>query len=303
MLIEEIKITPTLTENDKKTLLKAINEALAINKAVENEALKIYNIFLGKLNDVDWVKGGDTFSYKEIVFDENVFSQPFNVVFKFNCVNVYKPEFYDDVKRRFSFGNGGMVGAKKFVATVGFLSGSMKDSILPVIQHELEHLYQMTRKKSVKLLINGLGQKSSKIYNTALKTLKNPEATEEQYNVAFLIYTHADFEEDAFVNQMFQELKIGNGIGAEEIKKTNAFKYYKIGIRNLSIISKNREVYEPIINSFGMKCGDFIFVFKKMNRRFIEKIGKVLVKYNDELMENSMIEFFNLYDDGKHFIQ
>lgn len=302
LLIEdEIKWGQTLNEHDKNLLLGIIKETLSINADVINETNRIYDIFLEKIRYAEWKKlEGGMVSETIIEFNDKAFGGQEKVTFTFNCYNVFNVYSYGIFKSKYSFGNGGTNRTKNIIVNVGFLSGRLKDSPKPTLQHELEHLYQ-TIKIGGSLTINGFGKKNSEAYEWALKLLTtgnnlitNRKCTQEEYDVAFLVYTHADYEIDGFVNQLYQELKFSPDTTSKAIKKSSAYRYYLDGKENLKLIKSKPEVYKPIIEKLGIKYKDFVSLFTHLNNRYIHKIGKILIQYDDHLMENTMIDFFDL---------
>ena len=294
MIISEIRHSIILTELEKKTVLNAINETLSINRQVKNEAMRINTIFLEKFREVEWIRMPG-YGQKVVEFSENVFELPFSVTFTFVCYNIFNPEQYEAADRKLGFGGAQLKGVKSISAVVGCLSGNVKTNALPSIQHELEHLFQQVKKEGGGLRVKGFGKDvGDQIYKTAVSVLHDKTATNDERDVAFIIYTHANHEIDAFANQLYQELENGKCNTDETLKKSKAFIYYKVGKNRLSAIRNNRDTYEPIINSYGLKFNNFISVYSGLNRRFINKIGKVLTCFNDEILSNSQVDFFDL---------
>ena len=293
MIISEIRHSTILNEAEKRVVLNAINETLSINRQVKNETTRINNIFLEEFRKTEWTRMPG-YGRKVVEFNERVFGLPFFVTFTFVCYNVLYPEQYEAAGRSLGFGGAQLKGVKSISAVIGCLSGSIKTNAMPSVQHELEHLFQMVKKEGKGLRVKGFGKDvGDSIYKTAINVLHDKTATDEEMGVAFIIYTHSNHEIDAFVNQLYSELKEGENTD-EVLKKSKAFMYYKVGKNRLSVIKANKDTYEPIINSYGLKFNNFISVYSDLNRRFINKIGKVLTYFNDELLSESQVDFFDL---------
>ena len=101
------------------------------------------------------------------------------------------------------------------------------------------------------------------------------------------------------MNQLYRRLKSDDDKKIEIIKKSPAFRYFKIGQNKIKYIKNNREKYESILKkTFGLKYDSFVSNITKANKRFIKKIGKVITLYDDETIENGgIIDFFDLNDD------
>lgn len=296
MLINEINTSKVLSDQEKDELIDLIKENLSINLEVENLSRKIYHRFLKEFNGIEYKKDSVLFSEKKVAFTEEVFGQ--DIMFIFNCYNVYDKGHYDMVGERFGFGNGFLSGRDKITVNVGLLSGSIKTNPTGTIQHEIEHFFQKMKTGGLKPnnVSMNIGRKA---YDKALDLLRNKVyKSVEEYRVAFLIYTHADFEEDGFVNQLYQALLSGDGDDDEIIKNSPAFKYYVFGKKMIKEIEENRKGYEGYINKFGYRFNDFLSIYKNNNKRFISKIGKVLTKYNEELTHDGQVDMMNLGENG-----
>lgn len=298
ILEKEIERSQYLNEEEKRFFITIINESLSINNAVVDETNNIYGIFLENIQNLKWekIEGGKA-AKAELSFSYKPFNVDFDTEFNFICYNVYDANLYSIFKTSYSFGNGGTRGTIKISINVGFLNGKLKESPKPTLQHELEHLYQRV-KINGNLIIKGFGETNRDAYEWArllltngINTITNQKYTNEEFDVAFLVYTHANYEIDAFVNQLYQDLKVSfkHDSDPKVIKNSSAYKYYITGKEYLEAIKSNPKIYKPIIEPLGIKYKDFVSLFTTLNNRFIRKIGKALAKYETYLMENTTV--------------
>lgn len=297
MLMNEIKKTLKLTEKEKKTLLSAINETLSINLSVKKETERIYDVFTNFFKNTPWEKTEKQYlNFKEISFTEKIFGNR-EITFIFHCFNVLEPNSFEYYSKYLGFDDGETTNKTRVDINVGCLSGTIHTSPISTLQHEMEHLYQYY-----------VGGNTLSLHNSSYKnalhilTHNQSDLAQEIYDIAFLIYTHTDFEQDAFVNQLYRRLKSDDNKKIEIIKKSPAFRYFKIGQNKIKYIKNNREKYESILKkTFGLKYDSFVSNITKANKRFIKKIGKVITLYDDETIENGgIIDFFDLSDDYRY---
>lgn len=297
MLLEEIQLTDLLSGGQKKTLLSAINEALAINDELLELTDSVYLKFNTELNKSPfrYIIGEEhDIKFKAVEFDTEFKHRRIGVRFRcFNILNPASAEYYED---KYHLGNAETeVDLMRVTINAEFLSGTLKTNIKSLLQHELEHLFQTIQGKKLNSYAGGSA------YNKAYKILKDGTRDRKLFYVSYIIYTLSESEIDAFVNQLYQELSsAGIDDAVRALKESNAYGYYLNSKRLLKLIKTNREEYEDVIASFGFDYERFLRLFSKLNRRYITKIGKVLARFNEEnqpteILFNDLDERLNEY--------
>lgn len=277
MIINEIKHSFVLTENDKRRIIKAVNEALAINDSLTDKTEEIYNEFMSELRRAkfQYLYSPD-FKVGMVEFQADFFG--IEITFEFRCYNVLDKDRYEAISDRFQLGNAFFNKKNNSVLIyVGLISGTIQTPVKSLLQHELEHVFQLMHGKT---LNSKVGEES---YNKAFRVLTNGTNSETEMKVAYIIYTQSETETDAFANQLYQDLKTSNGLNPDKVvKESQIFSYYKNSNRLLKEIKTNREKFEEEIKRFGYSYDKFINLFGKLNKRTMNKIGKVLARYNQE---------------------
>lgn len=300
-MISDFIITSSslFSKSDKDDLLKSLNENLSFNHEVENETYKIYKKFLEENNRILYDERVDSSCSKKVVkFTYNVFGK-LQMPFIFNCYNIFRkgedPSYY---RKKYFLGHGSTT-SKGISINVEIVSGTkINTDIRGILQHELEHVYQKLKTGKNILYANKISKDlNKKTYLRAIKVLSPTFPSEfsiEETRIAQLIYSHTDFEEDAFVNTLYSNLTNENQEKTEDeiIKASAAFRYYKSGKTLLAKIEQQPEKYEEIISQYGFTVQNFLKLYKYYNKRFIMKIGKVLMRYNEYFIENGgLIDF------------
>jgi hypothetical protein len=283
MFLKEIQLTNLLSSGQKKTLISAINESLAINDELVSVTESVYSKFKDefKKSQFQYLNGEQNdIKFKTITVDTKFGKERIRIFFR--CFNILNDKSSQHYEEKYSLGNAEtIVELKEIYINAEFLSGTLKTNVKSLIQHELEHLFQVIRGK--KLNSYGLGQKGVDAYNKAYRILKSNTQDLKLFHVSYVIYTLSESEVDAFVNQLYQELSsVGIRDAIQTLKNSNAYNYYLNSKKLLKIIKNNREAYEDVITSFGFEYEKFLKTFLKLNQRYITKIGKVLSRFNEE---------------------
>lgn len=292
------------SELDKDDLLKSLNENLSINIKVEKETYLIYKKFLQLFNEEQYNERIDSNCSKKVVrFIYNVFGKH-QMTFVFNCYNIFKIDADKNYYRQNFKLNKGNTLRNTIEINVEIFSGTkIETDIKGILQHELEHVFQKIKTGKNILYANKISKDlNKKIYLRAIKVLSPTFPSEysiEETRIAQLIYSHTDFEEDAFVNALYSNLTDKNQEKSEDeiIKASDAFRYYKSRKILLAEIEQQPEKYEEIISEYGFTLQNFLKLYKYYNKRFIMKIGKVLTRYDEYFLENGgLIDFFDIDD-------
>lgn len=153
------------------------------------------------------------------------------------------------------------------------------------LQHEIEHLYQANRgDKKISTF--------DKVYDIAARNLFNKGNKALMY-LSNIIYYSYEYEQDGYVNGLYSEL-INNENPTprwEDIKESSAYVGIMVLRKSLRIIEKNREkksVTDTALNNFSMDVETIISMGKKAEKRFLQKIGKVLIKVRKDREEKGV---------------
>ena len=177
---------------------------------------------------------------------------------------------------------------------IAFYDGKpIKNSLYAVVSHEVEHIYQLEKKTSH-------GQVKSRynvIYNQALKTF---DATDSDYydkELSRYFYVCSEMEQDAFVNELYQELS-----RTTRSNEVNVYKNSSAYKALMTIINVRREMtdvygngnYRAAIAKYGLNPKWVVNLGFHSEKRLKDKIRKVFVKAREERIENHISEHINL---------
>lgn len=287
MLIEEIRNSFVLKNNEKKIILSAINEALSINDDVLRITENVFKDFVEKSNKTPFIYDAwapSDIKTKRVISKAEILGK--EITFVFNCFNVLDSSKYETYMQRYRIGNA-ETSLKKYtiVVSAGFISGTLKTNVKSLLQHETEHLYQYFKGKRLNSYDPTFSKNGPSAYKKAYSILSSNSGNvdKETFYVAYIIYTLSESETDAFVNQLYRELEENHESNIDEVlKNSNAYTYYVTSRRLLNIVKTNKDNFEHIVENFGFEYNKFIKIFSKLNKRYIVKIGKVLTRYNEE---------------------
>ena len=164
------------------------------------------------------------------------------------------------------------------------ISGTLVKQISnDVIQHEVEHLYQQSNADAE--------LPKDKNYSVAYSILRTGKPTYDDLAIqtALVLYYSYSFEQDGFVNGLYQYLINGRGLyGWEEIGDTDAVQALnkmRDGIRYIK--QQPQKEVEHILNKwFKLSYDTFVNLVDKAEKRFVKKIGRVLYKHREEMIQN-----------------
>lgn len=287
-----------LTEQQRTKLNTVINEEMTINDNVSKILENIIKLFNDSFKTINFTKVNNTFSMKKISFNYKLENAV--VFFKFKCYNVFDKKYYNTIKKIYNLGNGEVNETTKTITiNLGYISGTLQTPLSTVLRHEEQHIFQILMGRQINNWhMNDFGKK---IYLKAVEIIKKKTSTIEDYIVAFPLYTQSDNEVDAFINQLYQELVENNIKHLDEdfiILNSSVYKYYLMSKKYLRLIKNDRTKYEPNIIQFGLTFEKYIKMIDNALNRTIQKIGKVIVKYNkdyplkgaDEIMLNDLTD-------------
>ena len=286
-MIEEIRNSFVLKNNEKKIILSAINEALSINDDVLRITESVFKEFVEKSSKTPFIydaQGPSDIKTKRFISKAEILGK--EITFIFNCFNVLNSSKYETYVQKYRIGNAETILEKYIVfVSAGFISGTLKTNVKSFLQHEIEHLYQYFKSKRLNSYVSTFSKNGPTAYKKAYSILSSNSGNidKETFYAAYIIYTLSESEIDAFVNQLYRELEENQENNVDEVlKDSNAYIYYTTSERLLNIIKANRDDFEHVVENFGFEYDKFIKIFSKLSKRYVLKIGKVLTRYSEE---------------------
>ncbi len=260
---------------------KSINEELGISKIVTNETNSLISTIIN-----DSKKQPKQNNMKNGLFDTMVFGVPISVQYQIFYVNSYQ-----DINTLNIVNPGNLTDDNFIVTTLCYIKDQNKYIDYDgSTQHELQHLYQELM--SGKDLLEN--PKIKKIYTTAIKLAKSTNAFEKF--VGFTIYYGNKFEKDAFMNEMYKQIMDNWQINPfETIKKTVVYRNInaiKNAIDNLTEYQKTK-LQETVQFYFNKNLNWFITIANKIVKTYTNKIGKIIIKAQNDIAEKYPKMTFN----------
>lgn len=252
---------------------KSINEELGISKMVTNETNSLISTIIN-----DSKKQPKQNNMKNGLFDTMVFGVPISVQYQIFYVNSYQ-----DIKTLNIVNPGTLTDDNFIVTTLCYIKDQNKYIDYDgSTQHELQHLYQELM--SGKDLLEN--PKIKNMYTTAIKLAKSTNAFEKF--VGFTIYYGSKFEKDAFMNEMYKQIMDNWQINPfETIKKNVVYKNVntiKNVIDNLTEYQKTK-LQETVQFYFNKNLNWFITIANKIVKTYTNKIGKIIIKAQNDIVE------------------
>lgn len=273
-MLENIIMMKSYNKNNLITeIKKSINEELGISKMVTNETNSLISTIIN-----DSKKQPKQNNMKNGLFDTMVFGVPISVQYQIFYVNSYQ-----DIKTLNIVNPGTLTDDNFIVTTLCYIKDQNKYIDYDgSTQHELQHLYQELM--SGKDLLEN--PKIKNIYTTAIKLAKSTNAFEKF--VGFTIYYGSKFEKDAFMNEMYKQIMDNWQINPfETIKKNVVYKNVntiKNVIDNLTEYQKTK-LQETVKFYFNKNLNWFITIANKIVKTYTNKIGKIIIKAQNDIVE------------------
>lgn len=267
----------------KNLLIETIDESLGISDDLKihanNIIQKLFDNFKEKWNTR---KKYDCYSKFEGSIKEIINSTKVSIFYY--CYNFTNKNDYENFKYKYIFDEGRSVyynGINHINLNVLSISGKIDNNkLFDTLFHELEHMYQEIQAKHL--------LPTSKYYSRAISDLNSKDKIIK--NIAKCVYFSFKFEQDGFINGLYGELmSLDNKIpivSFETLRTTTCYQTYLEYNKSLDYIIKNRNNtnIEHILKQYGYKDTEkFIIKNKKLLKEFLKKIGKVIIKYCDDL--------------------
>lgn len=263
-----------------KEINDSINEELSISNQLKDEAFRICGEIVKSIKNTPTLP----FNIKNVSFKGNnvfttFFGEKINIIYKF--YNFFYKEDYDNNHEKIDVDNRSSYMNKVIYITIFAISGNIIANMFnDTMYHELEHFYQS--KNSNKEVGN------KQIYKIAL-WLKN-SGYKDNYIVGDAIYLTRDFEQDAYINGLYGFLIDGCTSKydvTEKLKRSDAYDVLYRLKHHFNYILNNKEKVDYVLkqSKINFNYNNFINMIKKAINRFENKIGKVVIKVNNDIIE------------------
>lgn len=295
VIITEDQLQHILERNDCSISRWLINEAIREEYSIRQDVLdassdlskKIQAEINNKENKRTEIEAGviriDFYLRNYNIFGKECGIQVFNYNFKDKkTYNRLCQKYWDEMRSGDSiyYPNN-----KRWMCTIRTcsISGTLIKQISnDVIQYEVEHLYQQANADTE--------LPKDKNYSIAYSILRTGKPTYDDLAIqtALVLYYSYSFEQDEFVNGLYQYLINGRGLyGWEEIGNTDAVQVLnnmRNGIRYIK--QQPQKKVEHILNKwFKLSYHTFVNLTDKAEKRFIKKIGRVLYKHREDMIQ------------------
>ena len=265
MILNEIKIKNIVREEIKRFL----NEELSIADEVKNATNEITDKFLS---------GNFNFTYDFYNIGEyNVFGNSIEI----KDIDKKPNAFCDTENQTLTF-------------EIPIYNGEIvKDILQGCIQHEVEHLFQIS------MMGKGNTSKSyNVIYNKAIDIFKNSTDYYER-SLAQYIYCCYTMEQDAFVNELYTLLMksfSSKNEEAETLSNSQAYKALSVirDVRNEMTDAFDGYSYTNAFKVFGKQPRWFVRLGINAEKRLKQKIKNVILKSRADKINNSVSTNINL---------
>lgn len=270
---------------DLHKIEKIIQEELSISQNVLNIASSIIEDIKNGLKQTKGTPLNDNkriyyrkLKLKNVILDKNVYINVDH--YNFHDSNV-KTNSNIDVDT--SLSSSGAINIIQI--TCYSISGKLvENKLLDSLFHEIEHIYQSI-KGSIKLKI------PDKLYNIAHNNLYVDDIFIKAS--AWIIYYSYNYEQDAFVNGLYGFIKNQGPLPQwENLKESDAYKSL-LGIRKYREILFKIHDDSQIQRIFNLSVDKIIKMSKAAEKRLLNKIGKILIKHQNDMINEGTIFHFN----------
>lgn len=273
----------------KSLLMEAVKEELSISNKVTNEASKIYSEILNKVKEEYASKKESKNGYT--ILDTYLGSQVFGLKLFARIVlhNFKTKEVYDSLRQTIdcNYASSSTDGKKIAYAWLYFSAISGKiihNELFDSVQHEIEHIYQAIQG-------NTNITKLDKYYSIAASNISNTN-NESLMHVSRIIYFSKDYEQDGYVNGLYASLMNDNNTYIptwEDIKQPEAYKSLKMLNNALVFVDNNQDnpSLANILTRFNTTPQALLKYGQTQEKRFLRKIGKVLIKVRQDKAKQS----------------
>ena len=167
----------------------------------------------------------------------------------------------------------------------------VKDTLEGCVQHEVEHLFQIS-------MMGSTSKSYNTIYNKAIDVFSNSNDYYER-SLAQYIYCCSTMEQDAFVNELYSLLMktfSSKNAEAEALTKSQAYKALSTirDIKNEMSDSFDGYNYVDAFKVFGKSPRWFIKLGDNAEKRLKQKIKNIIFKSRVDKIKNSVSTNINL---------
>ena len=269
-------------------LKQIIKEELSVNNEVITIVQKICNKIIKTIPTIEGVNLKNKnrvvkrkFNIKETILNNSIMIQVTNYNF------VTPDEIYRNPKLDYETSTSSSDGGKyNFIFITCYSVNGKVDmkSLYDTVYHEVEHIFQAQKGNKQIKTFDALYQILPEYLNCKNYSLKHAS------RVLYYSYT---YEQDAFVNGLYGFIsQLGIIPQWKDIKTSQAYKSIE-KLRNAIVFLQkniNNENYnEEIKKTFNYTIPQLIKIGKQTEKRFLEKLGKVLIKHRNEMLFENII--------------
>ena len=156
------------------------------------------------------------------------------------------------------------------------------NNIMPLLAHEVEHLYQYQMAIDHRNPISG-----STLYNNALEYMES--ANPLLKDIALLAYFFYDMEIDARAQEIYRELE-RNYKNGEELSYTNTSvweMYQKLRQKFINLCQMNQTEVGLQTRKLGLHRGQFLRLIRVQMNKFVWKIERIWRQFNKRLTQEN----------------
>jgi len=268
----------------KAELNRLLNEELSVSSIVTTATNNISKLIINKLSQVSVKQLDNKINYKETSFVVSVFNDVVLNIFvtRYDFLTV---DEYNENSKLINLGS--FINIKNNTMVINFFTIKNKfdnEILYQSIQHELIHLYQQ-RLKGLSLLSNDIDKS---LYELAISNLASTDNGLVVSYLSKIIYYSYNFEQDAFVNGLYQYLL------NHDKNKTGDIDYADSPQYNSLVELKEAVNYIKQLKDNDVNLTNSLLLFKKNKqwfikrgelsiKRYLNKIGKVITKYKQDI--------------------
>lgn len=213
-----------------------------------------------------------------------------------NIINVHYTIYYIDkgenVSALFNPGSSRMLTKNNYELVCTVIYYRDKNKYIDydgTISHEFEHIYQQIMANKPMLVHNTT---NNRLYNIAIHFMKQDAVHQI---IGYTIYYSFRFERDAFINELYKKFKDSPNVNHWTILQ-NSLIYQNINIIKKYVL-KSDNLIEKITNICENELNKTYKWFYKLTDKtvneYINKIGKLITKYENEINLPTTLDGFN----------
>lgn len=270
-----------------------IDEELSISADVVSTVNKLSNEILGALKEKPKTVVDRGLTKQETNFYTKVFNLPIRIYAI--CYNFFDQATFATLSNAYNWIGGVRdVVDNEIVLHINFskISGQVTPDFYETIQHEVEHIYQRD------VIGDNNFLKEIDLYKKAIRQINSNDA--RLAYPAWIIYLSFGFEQDAKVNGLYAYLNnFGPMPSWSDIKNSDTYSCLTRLYKGLEFL-KTHTIKDDLTPFFGLSQEQIIKRGEKTIQRFERKIGKVLIKFRNDMVERG-VDFNFKINENRYF--